>query len=70
VKEALERGRAAFLSGTIVLRESLSKAHVENALEWLVASGAVAETGGELSVRDGGAALREIVDVIAPLLPA
>ncbi len=68
VKDALERGRAAFLSGGIVLRESLSKAHVENALEWLVSQGVVAESAGELSVRDGGAGLRDIVDVIAPLL--
>jgi glycerol-3-phosphate O-acyltransferase len=70
VKDALERGRAAFLSGRIVLRESLSKAHVENALEWLVSQGIVAESSGKLSLRDGGAALREIVDGIAPLLAA
>jgi glycerol-3-phosphate O-acyltransferase len=68
VKEALERGRAAFLSGGIVLRESLSKAHVENALEWLVSQGVAVESAGKLSVRDGGAGLREIVDVITPLL--
>ena len=68
VKEALERGRAAFLSGGIALRESLSKAHVENALEWLAAQGVVAESAGRLSVRDGGAGLRRIVDGIAPLL--
>jgi len=68
VKEALERGRAAFLSGGIVLRESLSKANVENAVEWLVAQGLVAEAGGKLSVQDGGAGLRGVVGGIAPLL--
>jgi glycerol-3-phosphate O-acyltransferase len=70
VKQALERGRAAFLSGGIVLRESLSKAHVENALEWLVSQEIVSESDGRLSVRDGGKALREVVDVITPLLAA
>ncbi|HET8542182.1 MAG TPA: 1-acyl-sn-glycerol-3-phosphate acyltransferase [Anaeromyxobacter sp.] len=68
VRQALERGRAAFLSGGIVLRESLSKAHVENAIEWLVSQGVVVESASKLSVTDGGAALREIVDVITPLL--
>ncbi len=68
VKEALERGRAAFLSGRIALRESLSKAHVENALEWLVTEGVVAESGGKLSSQEGGARLRDIVDLVTPLL--
>jgi glycerol-3-phosphate O-acyltransferase len=68
VKEALERGRAALLSGGIALRESLSKAHLENAFEWFVTEAVVVESGGKLSVADGGARLREIVDVITPLL--
>ncbi len=68
VRETLERGRAAFLSGGIALRESLSKATLENAVEWLVSQRALAEDGGALAVRDGGAGLRAVVDGIAPLL--
>ncbi|HEX9049570.1 MAG TPA: 1-acyl-sn-glycerol-3-phosphate acyltransferase [Anaeromyxobacter sp.] len=68
VKEALERGRAAFLSGGIALRESLSKAHVENALEWLVTEGVVAESAGKLAAAEDGERLRHIVDAISPLL--
>jgi glycerol-3-phosphate O-acyltransferase len=67
VKETLERGRAAFLSGGLALRESLSKATVENAVEWLVAQGVLAEDGEKLALRDA-AALRAIVDGIAPHL--
>ncbi|HEY6003825.1 MAG TPA: 1-acyl-sn-glycerol-3-phosphate acyltransferase [Anaeromyxobacter sp.] len=67
VKEALERGRAAFLSGGIALRESLSKAPVENAIEWLVGQRILSEEGGGIAVRDA-AGLRAIVDQIAPLL--
>jgi glycerol-3-phosphate O-acyltransferase len=67
VKEALERGRAAFLSGRIALRESLSKATLENAVEWLVVQGLAAEHGGALRLADpGGAPLRAIVDGITP----
>jgi glycerol-3-phosphate O-acyltransferase len=67
VKETLERGRAAFLSGGLALRESLSKATVENAVEWLVAQRILAEDGEKLTLRDE-AALRAIVDGIAPHL--
>jgi glycerol-3-phosphate O-acyltransferase len=66
VREALERGRAGFLSGRIALRESLSKATLENAVEWFVSQGVIHEEGGRLCVRDGGAALRAIVDGITP----
>jgi glycerol-3-phosphate O-acyltransferase len=52
-----------------VLRESLSKATVENAVEWLVAQGALADEGGRLAVRDAPS-LRAIVDRVAPLLAA
>jgi glycerol-3-phosphate O-acyltransferase len=41
VKSALERGRAGFLAGRIVLREALSKATLENAFEWLAQQGAI-----------------------------
>jgi glycerol-3-phosphate O-acyltransferase len=68
VRETLERGRAAFLSGGIALRESLSKATLENAVEWLVSQRALVEDAGALSVRDGGTGLRAVVDGIAPLL--
>ena len=40
VQASLERGRADFLSGRVLLRESLSKATIENALEWLSGQGA------------------------------
>jgi glycerol-3-phosphate O-acyltransferase len=67
VKEALDRGRAAFLSGGIALRESLSKATVENAVEWLVGQGLVSDEGGKVAVRDP-AGVRAVVDRITPLL--
>ena len=35
VKAALEHGRASWAAGRVVLRESVSKATVENAAEWL-----------------------------------
>ena len=66
VREALERGRAAFLSGRIALRESLSKATLENAVEWFVSQGVIDEEGGRLCAPDGGAALRRVVDGITP----
>ncbi len=68
VHEALDRGRAAFLSGRLALRESLSKATIENAGEWLVSQRVIAEDSGGFRVADA-AALHAIVDGIAPLLP-
>jgi glycerol-3-phosphate O-acyltransferase len=70
VREALERGRAAFLSGAIAHRESLSKATLENAAEWLVVQGILAEDEGKLRLAPGpaGAELRGIMDRIAPHL--
>ncbi len=51
LRETLERGRAAFLSGRVALRESLSKATSENAIEWLTQRGAIAEVNqGKLSL--------------------
>jgi glycerol-3-phosphate O-acyltransferase len=67
VRQALEQGRAAFLAGAIAVRESLSKATLENAVEWMIAQGAVAEQDGRLTVRDRDA-LREIVDGMSPFL--
>ncbi len=67
VREALERGRAAFLSGQIHARESLSKATLENAFEWLVTQGIIAETDGKLRLTgDDDAPLRAIVDGLTP----
>lgn len=40
VKQALERGRGEFLSGHVLMRESVSKATLENAMEWLGSQGA------------------------------
>lgn len=45
---ALDRGRAAFLAGRIAHREALSKATLENGLEWLVQQEALREEGGKL----------------------
>ncbi|HTP50210.1 MAG TPA: 1-acyl-sn-glycerol-3-phosphate acyltransferase [Anaeromyxobacteraceae bacterium] len=39
VNAALERGRADYHAGRILLRESLSKATLENAMEWLSSQG-------------------------------
>ncbi len=69
VRETLERGRAAFLSGRLALRESLSKATVENAIEWFVVQRVVSEEGGRLRLIDP-TGLGDIVDGTAPLLPA
>jgi glycerol-3-phosphate O-acyltransferase len=67
VRMALERGRAAFLSGGIALRESLSKATLDNAVEWLVSQGALADEGQKIVLRDPDA-LRGIIDGTGPLL--
>jgi len=68
VKAALERGRAAFLAGRLANRESLSKATFENAAEWLVSTGRVAEAGGKLTIAQDPADLREIIDGMTPYL--
>ncbi len=43
---ALDHGRAAYATGAIALRESLSNATVENALEWLLQQGALEQADG------------------------
>jgi glycerol-3-phosphate O-acyltransferase len=50
VRLALERGRAAYLAGRVAHREALSKATLENALEWLVQQGALLEAEGKLTL--------------------
>jgi glycerol-3-phosphate O-acyltransferase len=47
VKAALEHGRAAYAAGRLALRESLSKATLENAAEWLEQQGALPGAGTE-----------------------
>ncbi|MBK9518847.1 MAG: 1-acyl-sn-glycerol-3-phosphate acyltransferase [Anaeromyxobacter sp.] len=68
VKAALERGRAAFLAGRLQTREALSKATIENAVEWLVATGQLTEAGGKLGLAQAPADLREIIDGMTPYL--
>jgi glycerol-3-phosphate O-acyltransferase len=67
VREALERGRASFLAGEVVLRESLSKAPISNALEWMVDQGLLVELeGGRLRLAErSGSALHVLVEEIA-----
>jgi glycerol-3-phosphate O-acyltransferase len=64
---AMDRGLGAYLAGGIALREAVSKATLDNAIEWLVSQGLLAEGDGKLSLADRGA-LRAIVDGIAPYL--
>ena len=45
-KGMLEYGRAAYAAGRIALRESVSKATVDNALDWLVQQGALERVEG------------------------
>ena len=42
LKGGLERGRAEFLAGRVLMRESVSKATLDNALEWVGGQGAFA----------------------------
>jgi glycerol-3-phosphate O-acyltransferase len=51
VKQALERGLGEFLSGRVLMRESISKATLENAMEWVGSQGAFeTSTEGDRSV--------------------
>ncbi|HEU4385124.1 MAG TPA: 1-acyl-sn-glycerol-3-phosphate acyltransferase [Anaeromyxobacteraceae bacterium] len=73
VKAALERGRADFLAGRILQRESLSKATLENAFEWLSQQGALAigpDGKRGLDPRWKSSLLTELNDEIARHLPA
>jgi glycerol-3-phosphate O-acyltransferase len=64
VKVGLERGRADFLAGRIVARESLSKATLDTAVEWMLATGRLLEHAGRLEPALRTDALREIIDGI------
>ena len=70
VDEALEHGRADFLSGRIALRESLSKATLENAVAWLSAQGLLEAAVGkvQLPAGDRGERIAAVLDGIAPHL--
>ena len=70
VKASLERGRATFLAGRLQCREALSKATLENAVEWLVSTGPLEEQGGKLRIAQDPVALREIIDGMTPYLGA
>jgi glycerol-3-phosphate O-acyltransferase len=66
---SMEHGLAAFLAGAIAVRESVSKAPLENALEWLVSQGLLGEENGGVTLRDREA-VRGIVDQIGRCLQA
>ncbi|HSN90991.1 MAG TPA: 1-acyl-sn-glycerol-3-phosphate acyltransferase [Anaeromyxobacteraceae bacterium] len=70
VKEALDRGRRDFLAGRIVLRESLSRATLENAVEWFAVQGLTPPSDGRILPPRDPAAVREIIDRINRLLAA
>jgi len=73
VKAALELGRAEFLAGRVLLRESLSKATLENAFEWLSQQGALAigpDGKRGLEPRWKASLLGELVDEIGRHLAA
>jgi glycerol-3-phosphate O-acyltransferase len=65
LKMALERGRADFLAGRIAHREALSKATLENGIEWLVQQGALEERGGALRLAPAWAGARTAEHVAA-----
>jgi glycerol-3-phosphate O-acyltransferase len=69
VAAAMEHGRAAFFAGAIAARESVSKAPLENAVEWLVSQGLLSDLDGALALRDREA-VRRIVDQIGRCLAA
>jgi glycerol-3-phosphate O-acyltransferase len=71
VKAALERGKAQYLAGRILLRETLSKATVENAMEWLSGRGAfTADASGKRVLSDAwrDGLLTQLVDELDQFL--
>jgi glycerol-3-phosphate O-acyltransferase len=64
VKLCLEHGRAGLQAGRISTREAVSKATLENAVEWLVSTHHLVERKGKLARRDGAAPLVDIIDPI------
>jgi glycerol-3-phosphate O-acyltransferase len=70
VKQCLERGRVDFLSGRIATREALSKATLENSIDWLLSVGRIVDRDGRVERPPGPDALREIIDGITRHLPS
>ena len=71
VQAGLERGRADFLAGRVLLRESLSKATLENAMEWLSGQGAFAtDASGRRVVSEGwrGESSTQLVETLGRFL--
>ena len=64
VRQCLERGRADVLTGRMLAREALSKATIENSVEWLVSSERIIDSNGRLESAPAPDALREIIDGI------
>jgi glycerol-3-phosphate O-acyltransferase len=69
VADSLERGRQELESGRVSLTEAVSKATVENAVEWLILGHLLRESpDGELRAPADTQALRGVVDRMNPLL--
>ena len=70
LREALERGRASYLSGEVVLRESLSQATLSNAFEWMIEQGHMLELeDGRVRLVDrSGSTLQVVVEEIGRFL--
>jgi glycerol-3-phosphate O-acyltransferase len=64
LKLCLERGRADVLTGRMLAREALSKATLENSIDWLVSTGRLVDSDGRLDRTADPDALREIIDGI------
>ena len=69
VRQALERGRSDLLAGRLLAREALSKATLENSVDWLLSAGLIVDRSGRLHRSDDPDALREIIDGITRHLP-
>jgi len=72
VAQIMERGRADFLSGRVALRESLSKATVENAVAWLSQQEVLEKKKGDaLGLASGGEAkLDRVLEGMQPYFKA
>jgi glycerol-3-phosphate O-acyltransferase len=70
LRDTLERARADFLSGEVILRESRSKATLSNAIEWMIDQQLLVEAeGGRLRLGDpSGFAAEAVVLEIARFL--
>jgi glycerol-3-phosphate O-acyltransferase len=64
VKQCLERGRGDVLTGRVVACEALSKATLENSVDWLLSTGRIVDRNGRLERAAEPDALRGIIDGI------